>query len=154
LVSGLFAWPSLARKGARLFLSDRILRLGLPFAAVVLLLMPIAHYPTYLQTATEPGLAAYWRHWLALPLWPSGPMWFLWLLLVGDIAAAGLYQLLDGHRELILRLSAFARGRPAKFLAGFMLASALAYIPLALIFGSAEWFQRGPFSFQLSRPWQ
>src|SRR5438094_5082697 len=63
LLSGLFAWPSLSRKGARLFLSDRILRLGLPFAAVVLLLMPVAHYPTYLKTATEPGLAAYWRHW-------------------------------------------------------------------------------------------
>src|SRR5204863_3106356 len=92
LVSGLFAWPSLARKGARLFLADRILRLGLPFAAVVLLLMPLAHYPSYLQTAAEPGAAAFWRHWLALPLWPSGPMWFLWLLLVGDVAAAALYQ--------------------------------------------------------------
>src|SRR5438876_12437912 len=56
LLSGLFAWPSLSRKGARAFLLDRARRLGVPFAIVVLLLMPLAHYPAYLQTATDPGI--------------------------------------------------------------------------------------------------
>ena len=152
LLSGLFVWPSLSRKGTWNFLSDRLLRIGLPFLLVVLLLMPVTHYPTYLQSATEPGIAAYWRHWLALPLWPCGPMWFLWLLLLWDIAAAGLYPLLAQHREAVLRVSAYARQNPARFLAGFMLASVLAYLPLALIFGPSEWFHRGPFAFQLSRP--
>jgi peptidoglycan/LPS O-acetylase OafA/YrhL len=152
LLSGLFAWPSLARKGPRAFLVDRARRLGLPFAVVVLLVMPLAHYPAYLQTATEPGIAAFWRHWLALPLWPSGPMWFLWLLLVGDAAAAGLYQLLAGHRDRVIRLSRYAHEHPAKFLAGFMLAGLAAYVPLALVFGPWAWVQSGAFSFQLSRP--
>ena len=152
LLSGLFTWPSLSRKGARGFLVDRARRLGLPFAVVVLLLMPLAHYPAYLQTATEPGIADFWRHWLALPLWPSGPMWFLWLLLVGDVAAAGLYQLMAGHRDAVVRLSLYAREHPAKFLSGFVLAGLLAYIPLALIFGPSAWVQPGPFSLQLSRP--
>jgi hypothetical protein len=79
-------------------------------------------------------------------------MWFLWLLLVGDIAAAGLYQLIAGRRETVTRLSYYARQHPARFLAGFALVSVLAYVPLALIFGPSGWFQRGPFSFQLSRP--
>src|SRR5207237_1986724 len=70
LLSGLFVWPSLERKGARTFLADRLLRIGLPFAVVVLLLMPAAHYPSYLQTAAAPGVGAFWRHWLALPLCP------------------------------------------------------------------------------------
>src|SRR6266851_2523317 len=52
LLSGLFAWPSVSRKGAAAFAGDRVLRLGAPFAGVVLLLMPVAHYPSYLQTAT------------------------------------------------------------------------------------------------------
>src|ERR1700730_6457776 len=39
LLSGLFAWPSLTRRGARAFLYDRVRRLGVPFAVVVLLLM-------------------------------------------------------------------------------------------------------------------
>src|SRR5215469_4410961 len=79
-LSGLFVWPSLNRKGVRTFLYGRVLRLGIPFALVVAFLMPATLYPTYLQTASDPGLGAYWRHWLSLPFWPCGPMWFLWLL--------------------------------------------------------------------------
>lgn len=152
LLSGLFTWPSLTRKGAGAFLRDRVLRLGVPFALGVTVLMPLAHYPVYLQTATDPSLADYGRQWLALPLWPAGPMWFLWLLLVGDAAAAGLYRLMIGHRQVLIAVSVYARRRPVPFLIGLALASALAYVPLALVFGPSDWFQRGPFSFQLSRP--
>jgi glucans biosynthesis protein C len=152
LLSGLFTWPSLTRKGARAFLADRVFRLGLPFAAVVIFLVPLAHYPTYLQSATDPSLGDFWRHWRQLPFWPSGPMWFLWILLVGDVLAAGLYQVLAGHRDAVLRLSNYARQHPASFLWGLVLASSVAYLPLALIFGPSDWAQRGPFSFQLSRP--
>ena len=152
LLSGLFVWPSLHRKGPLTFLSDRMLRLGLPFAVVVLVLMPLAQYPTYLQTAAEPGLAGFWRHWLALPFWPNGPMWFLGLLLIGDIAAAALYPFIAPHADAILRLSAYARRHPGRFLVGMLLASVVAYIPMELAFGASACFHRGPFSFQLSRP--
>lgn len=152
MLSGLFVWPSLNRKGAELFVADRLLRIGLPFLIVSFLVMPVAHYPTYLQTAAEPGLAAYWRHWTALPLWPSGPMWFLWLLLLWDVVAAGVYPLLAPHRDAVLRLSVLARQHPARFLCAMVLLSAIVYVPLALIFGPSNWFHRGPFSFQLSRP--
>ena len=152
LLSGLFTWPSLMRKGPRAFLADRLFRLGLPFAAVVIFIVPLAHYPTYLQTATDPGLADFWRHWRQLPFWPSGPMWFLWILLAGDLLAAGVYQLLAARRGAVLRLSNYAREHPARFLSGLVLASAFAYVPLALIFGPSDWAQGGPFAFQLSRP--
>lgn len=152
LLSGLFTWPSLMRKGARGFLQDRLLRLGAPFAVGVAVLMPLAHYPVFLETAADPGLGEYGRHWLGLPFWPAGPMWFLWVLLVGDAAAAGLYRLMAGRRPGLLRLSDYARRRPARFLTGLGLASALAYVPLALVFGPSDWFQHGPFSFQLARP--
>src|SRR5207237_4688973 len=91
-LSGLFVWPSRNRKGAANFLNGRLLRLGLPFVLVVALLMPATLYPTYLQTASDPGVAAYWRHWLALPFWPCGPMWFLLLLLVGDFVDDVVYR--------------------------------------------------------------
>jgi peptidoglycan/LPS O-acetylase OafA/YrhL len=152
MLSGLFVWPSLERKGAWTFLSDRLLRIGVPFLVVAFLLMPVAHYPSYLQTAAEPSIAAFWRHWLGLPFWPSGPMWFLWPLLLWDVLAATLYPLLARHRDAVLRISTYARRHPGRFLVGFVLASAIAYVPLALIFGPSGWAQRGPFSFQLSRP--
>jgi len=66
-LSGPFVWPSLGRRGTASFLHGRILRLGLPFVLVVAILMPPTLYPTYLQTASDPGISVYWRHWLACP---------------------------------------------------------------------------------------
>ena len=152
MLSGLFVWPSLERKGAWTFLSDRLLRIGVPFLVVAFLLMPIAHYPTYLQSAADPSIIAYWHHWRDLPFWPSGPMWFLWPLLLWDVVASALYPMLARHRDAVLRVSAYARRHPERFLVGFVLLSLIAYVPLALIFGPSAWGQRGPFSLQLSRP--
>jgi peptidoglycan/LPS O-acetylase OafA/YrhL len=151
-LSGLFVWPSLNRKGAANFLNGRLLRLGLPFVLVVALLMPATLYPTYLQTAGNPSVADYWRHWLALPFWPCGPMWFLWLLLVGDLGTAVLQRFAPGLGSFLVRLSSAAEAHPARFFVGFVFASILAYVPLALLFAASAWFQLGPFAFQLSRP--
>ena len=52
-----------------------------------------------------PSLADFWRHWRQLPFWPSGPMWFLWILLVGDLLAAGIYPVAGRRRDRVLRLS-------------------------------------------------
>jgi len=151
-LSGLFVWPSLERKGTRSFLHDRILRLGVPFMLVVALLMPAAGYPTYLQTAVDPSFAAFCRHWLALPFWPCGPMWFLWLLLAADFAAAGLHRFAPRWGDVLIRFSASAAASPSRYFAGLVIASALAYVPLALTFTPSAWVAFGPFGFQLSRP--
>src|ERR1700691_3407939 len=66
-LSALFTWPSLARKRTRKFLSDRFLRLRGPFAFALIVVMPLALYPAYRVTAADPSLAAYARHFLALP---------------------------------------------------------------------------------------
>ena len=150
VVSGFFVWPSLERGGAARFVRRRALRLVPPFLVGVCLLMPIAIYAVYLQTAAHPGLADYWAHLRALPFWPDGPMWFLWVLLVFDALAAGIHRLLYRHREAVGRLSSYARHRPARFLAGLLALSALAYVPLGTMFGPMRWFQHGPFSFQLN----
>ena len=151
-LSGLFVWPSLERKGARIFLHDRVFRLGVPFALVVALLMPLANYPTYLQTAADPSLTGFWRHWLALPFWPCGPMWFLWLLLAADFVAAGLHNYAPSWVDALIRFSSNAGPRSTRYLAALVIASAIAYVPLAVVFTPSAWAAFGPFGFQLSRP--
>ena len=151
-LSGLFVWPSLERKGTLTFLHGRILRLGLPFALVVALLIPLATYPAYLQTAIEPSFTAFWRHWLALPFWPCGPMWFLWLLLAADFAAVRLHNFLPRWADALVRFSSSAGAHPVRYFAGLVVASAVAYVPLALVFTPSAWAAFGPFGFQLSRP--
>jgi glucan biosynthesis protein C len=151
-MSGLFVWPSLKRKGSPVFLYDRMLRIGLPFVLAVYLLMPIALYPTYLQTAVDPSLSAYWEHWRALPFWPSGPPWFLWQLLVLNIAAAAAFRFAPRWGDCLGRLSAIAANDPLRYFAGLVALSAIAYVPLALLFTPWTWKSFGPFALQLCRP--
>jgi hypothetical protein len=151
-LSGLFVWPSLTRKGGATFAYDRMLRLGLPFALVVAILMPIAHYPVYRVNAIDPGLSAFWQHWLALPFWPNGPVWFLWELLVLNLAAAAVFVLAPRCGLALGRLSSLAGDHPARFFIGLVAASALAYLPLAFLFDPWSWHEMGPFGFQISRP--
>jgi hypothetical protein len=151
-LSGLFVWPSLRRKGSWTFLYDRFLRLGLPFAVVVFLLIPVAYYPTYRITAADPSAKAFLQHWFALPFWPSGPSWFLWQLLVLDIAAAGLHRLAPNWGLMLGRLASSAGAHPMRYFIGLVAASALAYVPMAVAFTPWQWSEFGPFAFQLSRP--
>ena len=151
-MSGLFVWPSLERKGGAVFLYDRFLRIGVPFVLVVYLLMPIALYPTYLVTAVDPSVSAYWEHWRALPFWPSGPPWFLWQLLVLNIAAAVVFRFVPAWGEFLGRVSAMAAADPLRYFAGLIALSAIAYVPLALAFTPWAWKSFGPFSLQLCRP--
>jgi peptidoglycan/LPS O-acetylase OafA/YrhL len=149
-LSGLFVWSSLVRKGARRFLYDRVLRLGVPFVLGVYLLMPVAYYPVYRVTAADPGWPAFWSHWIALPFWPTGQMWFLWLLLALNFVAAGLFRLAPRASEVLTRLSAEAGAHPGRFFIVLVIVSALAYVPLAAVFAPWQWAQFGPFSFQPS----
>ena len=148
LLSGLFVWPSLRRKGARTFLYDRFLRVGVPFVLGVSVLMPLAYYPVYRVTAVDPSWSAFWSHWTALPFWPAGPLWFLWFLLVLNIAAAGMYWLAPRSGEFLARLSARSADDPGRFFIGLVAILALAYVPVAAVFTPWQWVNFGPFGFQ------
>jgi peptidoglycan/LPS O-acetylase OafA/YrhL len=151
-VSGLFVWRSLRGKGSVSFLRDRILRLGIPFLFGVSVILPIAHFTSYLQSSGEPGFGDYWRAWWALSYWPSGPMWFISLLLVFDIAAAGVFACVPDWGERIGALASRIGERPARLFAIVLILSALAYAPLALAYGAGAWTHWGLFQFQTSRP--
>ncbi len=151
-LSGLFVWSSLRRKGSWIFLVDRCARLGVPFAFAVVFLMPIALYPTYRVTATDPSLAAYWDHWHQLGFWPNGPQWFLWQLVVLNVVAAIAHRLWSSFGERLERLARTAAAHPLRCFVALVVASAIAYVPLALVFTPFEWLQYGPLGFQLCRP--
>jgi glucan biosynthesis protein C len=151
-LSGLFVPASLMRRGSWAYVSDRLLRIGLPFMLAVTVLMPLAYYPAYRVTAVDPGVGAFWQHWLALPFWPCGPQWFLWQLLALNVLATGLYRFAPAWRERLERLGVVARAHPIWAFAVLVMASTLAYVPLAMINSPWAWGNYGPFSLQLSRP--
>jgi glucans biosynthesis protein C len=141
-LSGLFVWPSLQRKGARDFLYDRFLRLGVPFIVGAYLLMPLAYYPAYRATAVDWSFSAFWLHWTALPFWPSGPMWFLWALLLFNIIVVGLSRIVPTAVESLAQLS--SNVAPTRCLIALAAMSAIAYFGLATVFTPWKWIDVGP----------
>jgi peptidoglycan/LPS O-acetylase OafA/YrhL len=153
LLSGLFVWPSLERKGGAGFLRERMLRLGVPFVVAAGFLMPLAYYPSYAVTGAEPGFAGYARAWFSVGFWPSGPAWFISLLLVFDAVAAAIYAL-RGKRTMTAKAPWLLtlQKRPSALVALLLIISVLVYIPLEVAFGADRWFSLGPLTFQASRP--
>lgn len=149
-LSGLFVAPSLAHKGGRNFLRNRALRLGLPFVAVSLL-MPLAYYPAYRLTSADPGALGFWREWISVGAWPSGPLWFIGLLLQFDVIVVLLYRFAPTVMERARGLVVDGRQRPTAVFVALLLASAAAYMPALIVFGPDSWALVGLVPVQGSR---
>ncbi len=151
-LSGLFVWPSLLRKGHCGFVRDRLLRLGVPFLFGILVVIPIASYPSYAVTALDPSVPDYIDKLLALPFWPVGPLWFLWQLVALSMVAAAIDWFAPKAIAALGRWSDGAGDHAGRYFICLVAASALAYVPLALAFTPWAWFNVGPFALQLCRP--
>ncbi|KAB8190061.1 acyltransferase family protein [Nonomuraea phyllanthi] len=82
LISGFFTPGSHDRKGGRAFVRDRLVRLGIPLLAFLILLRPLVNFGGYAQLDGVP----YWTYYLAS--WDPGPMWFAEVLIVFALAYA------------------------------------------------------------------
>jgi Acyltransferase family len=150
-LSGLFVWTGLDRKGPLSYLRDRLLRLGLPFAICALTVIPLAYYAIALRQTPDVSFADFWWKTVTVGPWPSGPIWFLWVLFAFDLVASALHSLSPNLLEPIKRLSLQAFERPAKFFAVLLAVTAVLYIPGRVHYGAGSWFEFGPFSVQHGR---
>jgi fucose 4-O-acetylase-like acetyltransferase len=148
LVSGLFVWGSLKRKGPVAFIAERAVRLGVPFVISAALLAPLAYYPTYVQTGSHAG---FWREWMKIGAWPAGPAWFLWVLLAFGGVAATAFRLWPGWGLALGKLTERLSARPIAFFSALLAVSGLVYLPMAAMFDPTRWVNAGPFWVQISR---
>jgi peptidoglycan/LPS O-acetylase OafA/YrhL len=150
-LSGLFVWPSLARKTLAAHRYDRLLRLGLPFVIAAFTIMPIAYYAIELRQNPGVSFPAFWWKTITVGPWPGGPFWFIWVLLAFDLVASQLYQVSPRLLDPINRLSVQAFERPARFFLFMLAVTAIIYIPARMYFGPGRWFTFGPFDVQAGR---
>ena len=88
LVAGLLTPSSFERKGARRFVVDRLLRLGVPFALYVLLVQPALVYALRHPLGAAPG--SFWQEYGGPERrLDTGPLWFVGVLLVFSLGYAG-----------------------------------------------------------------
>jgi hypothetical protein len=151
LLSGLFVWPSLKRKGIAHFLRDRALRLGLPFLAAIFILMPIAYYASFRLTGKNLSFFEFYVANFQQGIWFDGPGWFIWFLLLLDLLAIPIYLFVPGVIDAINRLSLRSLQRPILFASALIVAAAVAYVPMLFHFGAVRWFNLGPLQVQASR---
>jgi surface polysaccharide O-acyltransferase-like enzyme len=156
-ISGLFVRDSLARKGPARFLRDRAWRLGIPYLVSVFVLIPIAYYPTFLRYhlpgTTDFSFLHYWWRTITVGPWPSGPAWFLWVLLALDAIAAAVWSVAPDVIRALGQLMLKLRNRPMTAFAVLLALSILTYLPMHLAFGDISWLELGrfPLPIQTSR---
>lgn len=154
-VSGMFVWQSLARKGWRKYLGDRLIRLGLPFVIGVLFLIPLAYYPAQLQlgliTGVDISYGAFWFGMVRSGFETAGPLWFLWLLLTFNCLVTLLYKASFPLGGFIRKRLTIILDRPVAFFGALLGISIAVYLPVAIIFGPQAWIGFGPFNAQASR---
>jgi hypothetical protein len=145
-LSGLFVWPGLGHKPSAIFQRDR-----LPFAIAAFTVIPIAYYAISLRQRPEIGFSEFWWKMVTVGPWPSGPVWFVWVLLAFDLTASLLYRVSAHLVDPVNRLSQQSFDRPAVFFLFLLGVSVAVYVPAVLYFGPSHWFEFGPFSVQASR---
>ena len=150
-ISGLFVADGLRGKGAGGFLKSRVLRLGGPFVAAAALLAPLAYFPAWLQSGGAPAFSAFAEAWIRLPFWPSGPAWFLWVLLAFGGLVAAAHAMWPGLIDALGRLAKSADAKPARFFRGLAAVSLMAYLPLVMTTPFGHWTMVGPFQVQTAR---
>jgi peptidoglycan/LPS O-acetylase OafA/YrhL len=149
LVSGLFVRDSLVRKGPAIFLRDRAWRLGVPYLISVFVLIPVAYYPSFLRYhlpgTTDFSFAHFWWRTVTVGPWPSGPAWFLWVLLALDAIAAAVWVFAPRFIPALGQFIFGLRDRPVKAFLWFLIFSIATYLPMHLAFGDVSWLELGRF---------
>lgn len=155
LVSGLFVWQSLRNKGVTSFSLTRLKRLGIPFVVGVVILTPLAYFPTVLEMRLVYGIElGFWQfvwNFIRAGFNESGPLWFVWLLLTFDILVALFYAAFSKLFSESNRTSNVLLDNPIVFTVGLFALSIAAYIPITNAFDSSQWLAFGPFKVQISR---
>jgi len=154
-VSGLFVWKSLQGKGVIRFLYTRFLRLGLPFVIGLVVIIPVAFYPTVLENGLiygiSKGFGAFWLDYVKAGLNPPGPFWFIWLLLAFDLLAALWYTFLRTTGLKSSRANSPILDNPLLFAGALIGLSFAAYLPMRIAFGPGQWAGPGPFRLEVVR---
>jgi len=157
LISGLFVCQSLTNRGASNYVGNRAWRLGIPYLLSIFVLMPFAYYPTFLRYhlpgTTDFNYFHFWWHTLTIGPWPSGPAWFLWVLLAFDAIAALVWSFAPAVIKGIGWATYRLRYRPGFAFLAFLIFSIIIYLPMRLWVGDAAWLEPGgyPLPIQTSR---
>ncbi len=148
LISGLFVFKSLNRKGSKTFLLERLQRLGIPFVIAETVIIPIAFIPSYYLSHRHFHLTAFVKDYIVVEQWPVGPPWFIWELLLFNIITVFIPS---SFFVFIFNTIGKLSQKPPYLILAFFTIVCLSFIPLSISVGQYTWTGFGPFDLQLNR---
>jgi surface polysaccharide O-acyltransferase-like enzyme len=95
--------------------------------------------------------SGFWHQWVAIGFPPTGPAWFVAVLLVFDCVAATLFTLVAAAMPALAAITLRLSRSPLLYFSVLLGITALVYIPMAIAFTPTAWSAFGPFVFQTSR---
>jgi len=152
LISGLFVWRGLCKKGPGAYLLDRFSRLGIPFIVAELVLIPLAYWPSYYRATGSTNFRLFVTDYVINQQWPVGPPWFIWLLLAYSCVVVLVYLIRPASLPTAGQWLMTLGKRPLRLGIILYLLTGLSLIPLSLWIGHYTWVGSwGPFDFQQNR---
>lgn len=117
-IAGYFTPPAYDRKGARRFLADRLLRLGIPLVIFATTISPVIEG---FKTATSGGgWGEFWPSWRQhLRSWTPGPLWFVETLLIFSIGYVVWRLVMPAHLP-VRPIDPFTSRRLLTFMTGLV----------------------------------
>jgi len=144
LLSGIFIYPSLTKRGVFSFAKERFIKLVIPFFAGVIFIVPFNKYPKYLLNHdTDIGFFDYlMNHFFFNEISASG-FWFLYFLVVLTTIAMILYKLIPSLMEWNAKFVSWMLENPVLGFITFCLISALILGCADLKWGAHWWMGWG-----------
>lgn len=151
-ISGLFVHRGIRRKGAKEYLADRFIRLGVPFLIAEVVLIPLAYLPSFSLATHSTHFITFVKDYILTQQWPVGPPWFIWLLFAFDGVAVVIAKSRPSFFLTFGHWLGKWSDKPVRLGAVIYLLVAICLIPLSLWVGQYTWVGNwGPFDFQLNR---
>lgn len=149
LIGGLFIIKSIRKKGAVLFIKDRVYRLFIPFIILGTLFMLLAYFPAYYIAHNSINILAYLKDFFVVEQWPVGPPWFLWVLFLFNVVFAMCYTI--GKTINTGYGIVNFKNKPVLFCIALFMFSWLLYVPISYNIGANNWTGFYLFDFQLNK---
>ena len=134
-IAGYFALPTLQKRGVRLFLKEKFIRIGIPWMFGALFLAPLITYMIYFSRHVPMGFLDFWRTDFWGKMYQQSVYWFLGVLLLMFVVLAWVYAWGDRLRRpqrIVLPTG--------KVFVVFIALTAAGFLLISLSFGPDAWW--------------
>jgi hypothetical protein len=134
-LSGYFALRSLQKRGSKLFLKDKFIRIGIPWIFGALFLAPLITYMIYFSRSVPMSFLEFWRTDFWSKLYQQSVYWFLGVLLLMFVILAWVYEW--GDRLRVPQRIVQPTGR---VFATFLVLMTVGFLVISWSFGPDAWW--------------